>query len=544
MTARQKRLAWAAVLVAAATASSRVVGMVREMLTGYYYGADPDVSTWTSVAVFPNLIRSLLADAAISAAFVPVFMQLLVKGERERANKLASALLSLVVIVIGALVLVLVLGAPLLIKLVYPRMAANHSLFDLAVTMTRIVMPTVLLLCAAGVIIGILYSFERFVMPAVISIVWNLVIIGFLVFLAPHWGIHALVWGTVAGTVAELALLLLPMRGLGYRYRFTLDFKDPYLRRTLLLMFPVTITLGILNFNSLIDTVFAWFVSPHAASEIYYAFRLYQLPQGVFAIAIGTVLFPSMARFAATGDLVGFRTTLNMGTRQIFFITIPFATWFIAMPDAFVRLIYQHGVFQSADAASVSGALLFFSVGMAFANGNIIMNRGFQSLQKPWLPLWVSLINLALNALLDLVLYKPMGVNGITLGTSIVASWNFIALVYLMRRHVSEMGGRSIYSAIARMAVCAAALGAVSWLIWWGLRSRAHGLGSEFLVVGFMVLAGGAAYLVAARLLHLEELDLLRTLLRRRRGGPPPGDAPQQADLRRADADLAIEEAE
>jgi len=251
-----------------------------------------------------------------------------------------------------------------------------------------------------------------------------------------------------------------------------------------------------------------------------------------------------MARFAASGDLVGFRTTLNMGTRQIFFITIPFATWFIVMPDAFVRLIYQHGVFQSADAASVSGALLFFSVGMAFANGNIIMNRGFQSLQKPWLPLWVSLINLALNALLDLVLYKPMGVNGITLGTSIVASWNFIALVYLMRRHVNELGGRSIYEALARMAVCAAALGAVSWVIWWGLRSHAHGLGSEFLIVGFMVLAGGATYLAAARLLHLEELDLLRTLVRRRRGGPPPGDAPQQADLRRADADLAVEPGE
>jgi putative peptidoglycan lipid II flippase len=542
MTDRQKRLAWAAVLVAAATASSRIVGLVREMLTGYYYGTTGDISTWTSVAVFPNLIRSLLADAAISAAFVPVFMQLLVKGERERADKLASALLTLVAIVIGALVLVLVGLAPFLIKLIYPKMAATQSLFDLAVMMTRIVMPTVLLLCTAGVVIGILYSFERFTMPAVISIVWNVVIIGFLVFLAPRWGIHALVWGTVAGTVAELGLLLIPMRGLGYRYRFTLDFKDPYLRRTLLLMFPVTITLGILNFNSLIDTIFAWFVSPHAASQIYYAFRVYQLPQGVFAIAIGTVLFPSMSRFAATGDLASFRDTLAKGTRQIFFITIPFATWFIVMPDAFIRLVYQHGVFHGSSTVAVSGALLFFSIGMAFANGNIIMNRGFQSLQKPWLPLWVSLINLALNALLDLLLYKPMGINGITLGTSIVAAWNFIALVYLMRRHVSELGGRAIYAAIGKMAVCAAALGVVSWLIWWGLRSHAHGLVSEFLVVGFMVLAGGATYLAAARLLHLEELDLLRSLLRRRRGGPPPGDAPQQADLRRADGAMAVED--
>jgi putative peptidoglycan lipid II flippase len=536
VTDRQKRLAWAAALVAAATATSRVVGLVREMLTGYYYGTGGDISTWASVAVFPNLIRALLADAAISAAFVPVFMQLLVKGERERADRLASALLTLVAIVIGALVLILVGIAPLLIKLIYPKMAADQSLFDLAVLMTRAVMPTVVLLCVAGVIIGILYSFERFTMPAVISIVWNAVIIAFLVLLAPHWGIHALVWGTVVGTVAELGLLLIPMRGLDYRYRFTLDFKDPFLRRTLWLMLPVTITLGILNFNSLIDTVFAWFVNKQAASQIYYAFRVYQLPQGVFAIAIGTVLFPSMSRFAATGDLARFRDTLATGTRQILFVTIPFATWFIVMPDAFVRLIYQHGVFHGSSTAAVSGALLFFSIGMAFANGNIIMNRGFQSLQKPWLPLWVSLINLALNALLDLALYKPLGVNGICLSTSIVATWNFIALVYLMRRHVHELGGRSIYVAIGKMAACAAALGVVSWLIWWALRGYATNLGSELLVVGLMVAAGGAAYLGAARLLQLEELALLRTLLRRRRGGPPLA-----AELERADASQAVE---
>ena len=314
------------------------------------------------------------------------------------------------------------------------------------------------------------------------------------------------------------------MRKLDYRYRFTTDFKDPFLRRTLWLMVPVTITLGILNFNSLIDTIFAWFVNPHAASQIYYAFRLYQLPQGVFAIAIGVVLFPTMSRYAATGDMASFRDTVASGTRQVFFVTIPFATWFIVMPDAFVRLVYQHGVFHGSSSVAVSGALLFFSIGMAFANGNIIMNRGFQSMQKPWLPLWVALINLALNALLDLALYKPMGINGITLGTSIVATWNFIALVYLMRRHVQELGGRAIYTAIGKMAVCAAALGAVSWLIWWGLRDHAYTLGSEFLVVGLMVLTGGAAYLGAARLFRLQELDLLWTLVRRRRGGPPPPD--------------------
>lgn len=530
MTDRAKRLAWAAASVAAATAISRVIGLVREMLTGYYYGDGLAFDAYANIAIFPNLVRSLLADAAISAAFVPVFTRLLLKNEKERAYRLANTLLSLIAIAIGAIVIIFIAAAPFLIKLVYGDFIAQYGQQHLMVLMVDAVMPTVVLLCTAGVIIGVLYAHERFTMPAVISIVWNVVIIVFLLALAPRWGIWALVWGNVVGTVAELGLLLIPLRKLEYRYRFSLCLRDPAVKQTLLMMIPVTTALGILNLNALVSQYFAALVGAGAPSAIYYSFRVYQLPQGVFAIAIGTVLFTQMSRFAALDDVEGFRQTLATGVRQVFFITLPFALWFVALPEAFVRLIYEHGVFTAQATATVAPALAFFSLGMAFANGNIILNRGFQALQRPWLPMWVSFVNLGLNALLDWLLYRPLGVKGITLATAVVATWNFLALVFLMRRQIHGMAGRAIGVALGKMAVASAALGGVSYGLWRLLEGFFdRGLLEQLVVVGLIVFLGGVAYLGVARLFRLEELSLLRSLVRRRSRAAPLQDPPSEA---------------
>lgn len=514
-----RRLAWLAAAVALATAGSRIIGLVREMLTGYYYGDAKDFAAYTNIAVFPNLIRSLLADAAISAAFVPVFTQLLLKGEKERAYRLASTLLTVIAVAMGVIVLIFIALAPVLIHLIYGGYVAKYGTGHIMVLMTDAVMPTVVLLCTGGVIIGVLYAYERFVMPAVISIVWNAVIIAFLVVLAPRIGIWALVWGNVVGTVAELSLLLIPLRRLEYRYRFRLDVRDPAVKQTLLLMIPVTAALGILNFNALIDQTFASKVSQGAPAVIYYSFRLYQLPQGVFAIAIGTVLFTTMSRYAALNDMPNYRETLARGIRQVFFITLPFAVWFVVVPAVFVRFVYQHGMFKGSMTDLVVPALAALSIGMAFANGNIILNRGFQSLQRPWLPMWVALINLALNAVLDWLFYKPWGAWGITLSTSIVATWNFMALMFLMRRQIKRMDGRAIVIAIGKMIVAVTVLGGLSYGLWVAMRGFFdYGLAAEFLVVVVIVAVSGGAYLAVAKLLRIPEMDLLIEMVRRRRG--------------------------
>ncbi len=523
-----KRLAWAAVFVASATGISRLVGVAREILTASSYGVTADIGVYASVSVIPNLVRQLFADAAISAAFVPVFTQLFSRGEKERAYRLASSLLTFMIVVVGIIVALLVVAAPLLVRLVYPEFADHADLDRLATQMLQLLLPTVLVFSVAGVMIGVLYAYERFVMPAVVSIVWNLFIIAFLVFFsAPSsLGIYALVLGTVCGTVAELVLLIVAVRRVDLRWSLSFHWRDSLLRRVLILMVPVTITLGILNFNALIDFVFAQFVSVEASAQINYAFRLYQLPQGMFAITIGTVLFPTLSRLAARDDVVGVRDTVSLGVRQIIFVSLPFVAWFVVVPDAVVRLIYQHGSFTVADTALVAPVLAFFTLGMLFANANIMFNRGFQSLQRPWLPLYVGLVNLALNALLDWALYRPLGARGIVLSTSLVSAFNFVALVWLLRRQIGRVDGRRIAGAAARMAVGTAGLALVSYGLWRALQGFADGgLAQLLLTVVIVFAAGGLVYLAVARLLHVEELGVVRTLLRRRARPVPEVDA-------------------
>jgi putative peptidoglycan lipid II flippase len=525
MTERQKKLAWAAVIVAGATGISRIVGVAREILTASAYGVSVQLNTFASVAVIPNLIRQLVADAAISAAFVPVFTSLFTKGERERAYRLASSLLSFMTLVVGAATVVLVVIAPALISLFYPEFTHSSYVYHLAYSLLRILLPTVLLFSVSGVLIGVLYSYERFTMPAVVSIVWNLVIIAFIALFSSgsSLGIYALAWGTLAGTVAQLVLLIPPLRRIDLRWSVVFAWRDPLLRRVLALMVPVTITLGILNFNALVDFFFAQFVSDRAAAQINYAFRLYQLPQGMFAITIGTVLFPTLSRRAAELDIDGFRETLSLGVRQIFFVSLPFLAWFVVVPHPVVQLIYQHGRFGAADTALVAPVLAYFTLGMAFANANIMFNRGFQSLQRPWLPLYVGLVNLGLNALLDWVLYKPLGARGIVLSTSLVSAFNFLALLWLMRRQIDLVDGRRILRSVGRIAVCAGALAVVSFALWHALRAFGdQGLVRLILVVVIVFGVSGLVYLGLARLLRVEELSVVGLLLRRGGGRRGP----------------------
>ena len=315
----------------------------------------------------------------------------------------------------------------------------------LAAHYLQILVPTVLVLALAGVLTGVLYAHERFTMPAVVSIVWNLVIIAFMAVWHEEWGVYALAWGTLVGTVVELILLGFAMRAAGEPLTLNFHFGDPYLRRVLALMVPITITLGILNFNALIDTYFAQYVSDHAAAEIGYSFRLYQLPQGIFAVTIGTILFPSLSRFAAQKDMDALpRHALDRACGRWSSSRCRSSPGSRCWPRPIVRLVYQRGTFTATATHEVSLALAAFTLGLTFANVNIMFNRSFQSMQKPWLPLYVGLVNLGLNAVLDWVLLGPLGVAGITLSTSIVSIFNLIVLVWLLRRLIGRIDGRRI----------------------------------------------------------------------------------------------------
>jgi putative peptidoglycan lipid II flippase len=535
----KRRLASAAAFLVLATAGSRVLGLVREIVMVYYLGLGPQMGAFTVANKVPSLVRTLLADTALSAAFIPVFSSLLEKERRREAWQVAYTVTVIATVVLGVVTALGMIFAPTVVKLVAPGFSDNPAIVDLTVHLMRIMFPTVVIMGIAGIFMGILNSYNHFTLPALAPIVWNLIIIAVVVLFSAGYGIQALAWGVLIGTVFEL-LMQVPAvwkrrwhpgmasaarPGKGYTLYeapgpspWRLDIHNPEVRRVALLIGPVILSLGVINFNAFIDTIVATLISIPAPAYIDKAFRLFQLPQGVFAIAIGTVLFPAFSRHAAAHRMKEFREDLSTGLRQIFFATLPFAAFFAVLALPTVRLIYEHGKVTPNEAEMVASALTFFSIGMAFVSVNTLLNRAFYSIQKPWLPLITGAVNLALNAGLDLLFYKPLGVGGITLSTSLVSFFNFFALMFLLGPRIGGVDARRVAWSAGRSIIALIPLGVVSYAVWWALDGAlGRSVGAQIVSVGLAYVAGGAAYLLAAWVLRMPELHELIHVIRRRR---------------------------
>ena len=342
----QRRLARSTAVFSVATAISRALGLVREMVTAYYFGVTGKINAFTVAIQIPNLVRALVADAALTGAFVPVFSELLERGERQRAWRVASTLFWLTMLGLGALTAVMILLAPLLMR----PFGEPGGDFDLAVALSRILFPIVVLLGLSGIIVGILNTYHHFALPALAPVAWNLVIILGLALGVPRvegedTELYLYAGVVVVGTVVQLLLPVPWLRKLDGRLTMVLDWKDPAVRRVLVLMLPVTLTIGLINVNFLIGTIFASrLLDPELApAAIDKAFRLYMLPQGIFSVAVTTVLFPTLARLAARADMSGLRRALDGGLRQIAFLLVPAALVSIVLADPIVRLLYERG---------------------------------------------------------------------------------------------------------------------------------------------------------------------------------------------------------
>jgi putative peptidoglycan lipid II flippase len=538
-TSSKKRLATAAAFLVLATAGSRVLGLVREIVMVTYLGLGPDMGAFTVANKVPSLVRTLLADTALSAALIPVFSGLLEKERRREAWQVAYTVTVLATVVLGVVTVLGMIFAPQVVKVVAPGFSNDPAIVSLTVHLMRIMFPTVVIMGIAGIFMGILNSYNHFRLPALAPIVWNLIIIVVVILFSTGHGFEALAWGVMVGTAFELLMQVpavwtrrwrrrrAPTRvaAVGYNVYeagafspWRLDLHNPDVRRVGLLIGPVILSLGVINFNAFIDTIFGTLISIPAPAYIDKAFRLFQLPQGVFAIAIGTVLFPAFSRHAAAGRMKEFREDLSTGLRQIFFSTLPFAAFFAVLALPTVRLIYEHGKVTAGEAEMVASALTFFSIGMAFVSVNTLLNRAFYSIQKPWLPLIMGAVNLAMNAGLDFAFYKPLGVGGITLSTSLVSFFNFFALMLLLGPRIGGVDARRVAWSAARSIVALAPLCSAAYAVWRGLDGvLGRALWAQMVAVGLAYVAGGMAYLLAAWVLRMPEIGELVDVMRRRR---------------------------
>jgi putative peptidoglycan lipid II flippase len=523
--ARRRRLALSTVFFSIATGFSRVAGLVREIVAASYFGVSGAMSAFTIAFQVPNLIRALFADAALQGAFVPVFAELLENGKKKEAFKVASALLSLITVILGSVTLVFILAAPVLMPLFAPGFNDQPELRHLTIGLSQVMFPIVLLLALSGVTVGMLNTFERFSVPALAPVAWNLVIIGSLVGLTPvldpKHEIYSYAIGVLAGTIVQFVLPLPWLRGTGARFTLSFDWRNPHVIRVLKLMLPVTIALGLINFSLLINSFIGTLAGDQVPAAIDKAFRIYMLPQGLFSVAIATILFPRLSRLAARGATDELRATMANGLRQILLLLIPSAALMAVLAVPITRLVYQRGEFDAQATSLVSDAMFWWAFSLPAQGASLLLSRTFFALQRPWVTTALSGANLVVNAVVALALYKPYGISGIVIGTAVATLGMAAAQAWLVRRDTHGLEGPRMLAAVLRMLAAAALLCVVSYAVWWLLDDvLGRALWAQAIAVGGGVAAGSLAYGAVVWLLRVPEArqiwDLFGGRLRRR----------------------------
>jgi putative peptidoglycan lipid II flippase len=496
------------------TAVSRVVGLLREIAAAALFGTQGAINAFVIAFQAPNVLRSLVADSALSAAFVPVFTQLEEEGRHKEAQRLAGALLGVTTLGLGALSVVAIVTAPWVMPLIAPGLP--DTLQDDLVLLSQIMFPIVVLLGLTGIVVAIQQAAGHFGPSAFAPVLWNVVILVVMLGGAATLGgddrVYMYAVGILAGTLAQLLYLAPHIRGRG-PFPPSLGRGSPYLRRVLVLMGPVTIGLGLINVNALVGTSFATLVSDEAPRAIDAAFRLYILPQGIFSVAVATVLFPTISRMAARNDIRGIRDTVASGLRMIVFMLAPATAFLMVLAEPVVRLVYQRGQFDATSTDLTAEALLFFTIGLAFNGASLLVIRAFFSMQRPGIPTTVSLGGTILNAFLDLALYRPFGIGGIPLATSITSILTFAVMVQLLRRELGGMRGRWV--AHGTVLSCAGA-GLAALLAWTSFRVIDEAVGrspaAQLLSVGTALLAAAVAFLSAGLAFGMPELSQMARL--------------------------------
>ena len=515
---RAGRLARSTALFSLATSLSRVAGLVREVFAASYFGLSGAMSAFTIAFQVPNLVRSLFADSAIQAAFVPVFTEHLEQGRRREAFRLASTLIYLVTLVLTVLTIFFILIAPVLM----PLFVGSKVPEGLTVTLSQILFPILIMLGTTGMVVGVLNSYDRFGAFAISPFFWNVAIILVLVVVSPlfdhHDRIYAYAIGVLVGTAIQLAIPAWDLRHTPFRLMRVFDWRSLEVRRVLTLMLPVTLSLGLINFNLLINSGFGSLVSEGAPAGIDKAFRIYMLPQGVFSVAITTVLFPTLARLAARQDFEELRSTMANGMRQITMLLVPAAAAMLVLSEPMIRLVYERGAFTPADTDLASTALLWFSFSLPLNGLFLLLTRTFFSLQRPWVPTAISALNLAVTAAGALAFYSPFGVGGIVAATVIATGVSVIAQVWVLRGQLGRLElGRFIWTA-TRVALAAAALAAASYGIWYGLdQELGRGFVAQVISLSVALGVGAVVYAAAVMAMRIPEAQQIRALVRRRR---------------------------
>jgi putative peptidoglycan lipid II flippase len=504
---------------------SRVLGLARELIFAALFGGGRALDAFTVAFRIPNLLRDLFAEGALSTAFVTTFSKTIARGGDAAAWRLANKVATMTALMLGLICIAGMVFSDSLVAVLAPGFDAEKA--QLTAQLTRIMFPFILLVSLAALVMGMLNAKSVFGMPAMASSFFNIgsivggVSLGF--WIDPHFGPRALVGlalATVLGGALQLLVQLPSLARLGYRFRPDIQWRDAGVKAILLLMGPSVIAASTTQLNVLINSVFASSLQDGAIFWLAAAFRLMQLPLGLFGVALGTVTLPLLSRLVVADRMDAFRSELARAMRLAFLLTIPSAAGLMMLAEPIISLLYQHGKFTAYEAAQTAAALRFYAIGLAGYAALKVLVNAFYALDRRKTPMLVSFLAVALNLLLNWIFTVRLGWGhqGLAFSTGCVATFNFLFLYALMRTQLKGLETRRFLLMLGKVAVSTAALIVIcavsSHFILAGWREQGSLL--KFTALMGTMIVGGFVFAGCCVALKIEEMQELRAALKRR----------------------------
>ncbi|HTB69079.1 MAG TPA: murein biosynthesis integral membrane protein MurJ [Steroidobacteraceae bacterium] len=515
----------AAGIVGLAVMCSRVLGLAREQIFAALFGGGAMMDAFTIAFRIPNLLRDLFAEGALSTAFITIFSKTISREGDVAAFRLANKVTTLTLVALSSITVLGIIFAPWIIGVLAPGFDPDKQ--ALTVTLARIMYPFILMVSLAALVMGMLNARNVFGIPAMASSFFNLgsiaagVVLGWI--FDPHFGPRALLGlalGTLVGGLLQLGMQLPALRREGFVFRPDLAWRDRGVSAVLQLMVPSVIAASSTQVNVMVNSVFASHLGNGPTYWLSIAFRLMQLPLGIFGVALGTVSLPLLARLAVAGNRDGFRTELARGIRLAFLMTIPATVGLIVLAEPIVSVLYQHGRFTAYQAHEAAGDLQYYALGLiGYASLKVLVNA-FYAIDRRKTPMFVSFAAIGLNLLFNwfFTWHLRWGHRGLAFSTACIASINFIVLFILMRRelgrfHSGALGSLTLRVGLAAAVMAAVCLASMQWLLP-GWQATGFWLRLAWLMATIVVAT--AAFSVCASLLKVSELTAITAAFKRR----------------------------
>ncbi|MDR1834787.1 MAG: murein biosynthesis integral membrane protein MurJ [Fusobacteriaceae bacterium] len=412
--------------------ASRVLGLVRAATVAFYFGAGSVTDAYFSAFKISNFFRQLLGEGALGNAFIPVYNEAVEAYGEKKSRDLIFSVLNLIFVFSSLVTIVMILGSGPIISVMAPGF--DPATKKLASSLLKIMSVYFIFISLSGMICAVLNNYKKFAVPASTSIFFNLAIIGASLWGSRRYGIYALTAGVVVGGAFQLLVVLPSFFAITRRYKLSIDWKDPYLRKIFVLMVPMLVGIVAREINTFVDQLFASYLDPGGVSALENATRLYLLPVGVFGISLSTIIFPALSKAVVRNDRAAAQKNILQGLHILLFLIIPSICVLTVYGKDIIRLTLSYGKFGEEAVTVTGGALFYYALGLYFYTGIHLMTRAFYSMKDSKLPVAFSVISIAVNIILNFILIRFMRYKGLALATACASGVNFLLLFFVFRK--------------------------------------------------------------------------------------------------------------